>query len=699
MTGVNNLYRVTLQKYFIYITGLFLLTAAVPVSAVAAAPVRGQPAAPFARNGSQVEPIRLVINGQTVASDVAPVIVNGRTLVPARVIAETLGAHVDWDARTRRVTVTMGDTEVVLTVDSKKARIGGKPATLDVPALVLKGRTMVPLRFISEALGAEVGWDSQARIATVNRFFRLTDIRFEPDRGKGRLILTADGPVAYQVRATGEVPGTEPGAAPGAGAGSVSRAAVVPVAMLGAESPERPRIVLDLPNTRLPDSFEPLVVGQGSVRLVRAEALEGPPPTARVVVDLARPVVWEVVYGENPDQVVVEVRYQLTDVEYRDGEGLLLHLTGPADPAVRMLTDPDQMILELPGFTPGDNLAAIMRPGGAVREVRVEAPPGAGVRVVADLAGPAGYRLEPHPEGLLVRLLPQVRSVRWDESGENLRLTVETSLPARFTALRGERPGALAVVVAGAVLALPDGRAPAPSGKVTAVEAVAGEDPVEVRLGFTIRDLVDFRVVEGAPANSLVLEVVAGALSGKLVVVDPGHGGSDPGAIGPGGTQEKDVNLAVARRLRALLEAAGARVLMTREDDRFVGLYDRANLADGAGADLFVSIHCNSMERRGVRGTETYHYPGSVPGRRLAELLHSRLLAALNRPDRGVQGANFVVVREPDMPSALVELAYLSNPEEERLLLSSDFQNAAAGAIRQGVIDFFREQGNAAVDR
>ncbi len=578
-------------------------------------------------------------------------------------------------------------------MDSRKASIGGKPVTLDVPARIVGGRTMVPLRFISEALGADVGWDAGARLVSVERFSRLTGVRFEHGQGRGRVILAADGPMTVLARHIE------------ARAGDVVRQKPNPVALLNTSGPERPRIVLDLPNTRVPAPFEPLIVGHGGVRLVRAETVDGPPPTARVVVDLARPVAYEV-YGDGSREVIVEIHYELTDVAYRDGEGLLLRLTGPADPKVTVQTGPDRLVVDLPGFKRGDGLAPVTRPGGTVREVRVEdlpddggEAPGAGLRVVADLAGAGDYRMENLPEGLLVRVLPQVRMVRWEEQAANLRLTVETSLPARFSVRQGERRGTLEVTVDGATLALPGGSPPAPSGKVTAVDVRAGEDPAEVRLTFSIKDLTDFHVVEGTPANLLVLEATAGALAGKLIVVDAGHGGSDPGAIGPAGNLEKDVTLAVARRLRALLESSGARVLMTREEDRFVGLYDRANLADGAGADLFVSIHSNASDRRAMQGTETYHYPGSEQGRRLAELLHRRLLTALQRPDRGVQGANFVVIREPDMPAALVELAYISNPEEERLLISPEFQGGAAEAIRQGIVDFFRARESASSGR
>lgn len=625
-------------------------------------------------------PIRLRINGAAVEPDVPPVIVSGRTLVPARIIAENLGARVDWEARTRRVTVSHGTKTVVLTIGSARASISGKPARLDVPARIINGRTMVPLRFIGEALGAEVGWDAALRLVTVERVFRLTGMRFEQGDGMARLLLTADGPVSYRVAENGRL--------------AVAGGQAAGVTLLSSGVSERPRIILDLPNTRVGEGHEPLVVGQGGVRLVRAETLEGPPPTARVVVDLARPVTWEVNKGDSPNEVILLIRYQLREVAYREGEGLLLRLTGPVEPAVQTETDPDRLVIDLPGLTADAELPPLLRPGGVVREVQVGPLPddAAGLRLVVLLSGPAGYRVEPHPEGLLVRLLPRIVSVQWEERGTKVILRVRSSLPVPFGVQRGRQADTLEVRAPGAVPALPDGGMPAPSGRIEAAEARVTDDPPGVALVFTVKNMAGFRVAEGTPAGLLEIEITAGPLSGRRIVVDPGHGGVDPGAIGPGGTLEKDVVLAIALRLKDLLEAAGAQVLLTRADDRFVGLYDRAGLADDAGGEVFVSIHSNSSERRTVQGTETYHHRSAEAGGRLAEALQRRVSAMLGRPDRGVRQADYVVVREPHMPAALVEVAYLSNAEEEQLLRSSDFQERAALAIQQGIADFLQTE-------
>ena len=179
----------------------------------------------------------------------------------------------------------------------------------------------------------------------------------------------------------------------------------------------------------------------------------------------------------------------------------------------------------------------------------------------------------------------------------------------------------------------------------------------------------------------------------KKGAIDPGHGGKDPGAIGPTGVQEKVVNLAVARKVAVLLQPVMT-VVLTRDTDKSLGanvsadLTARANVANQAGADVFVSIHCNSATDPAAHGTETHCYLGSVRGKTLAQMIQKRLVSALGLTDRGVKESNFAVLRQSKMPSALVELAFISNPTEEALLQSEDFQDRTAKAIAQGVCDF-----------
>ncbi|AEG59875.1 N-acetylmuramoyl-L-alanine amidase [Desulforamulus ruminis] len=180
----------------------------------------------------------------------------------------------------------------------------------------------------------------------------------------------------------------------------------------------------------------------------------------------------------------------------------------------------------------------------------------------------------------------------------------------------------------------------------------------------------------------------------NIVVIDPGHGGRDSGAVGPKGLQEKAVTLAVAKLVAEVLQGAGIDARLTRESDIALGsttsadLSARVKAANQAGAEIFVSIHCNSATNNTAGGTETYHYPGSTLGNTLAKAVHTCVIPALGRANRGIKTANFAVLRETDMPACLVEMAFISNPAEEALLGSAAFQETAATAIAQGIANY-----------
>jgi len=174
---------------------------------------------------------------------------------------------------------------------------------------------------------------------------------------------------------------------------------------------------------------------------------------------------------------------------------------------------------------------------------------------------------------------------------------------------------------------------------------------------------------------------------------DPGHGGRDPGAIGPTGVQEKVITLAVAKKVADILRPIMSATLTRYADiclseNLSVDLTKRAELANFSLSDVFVSIHCNAATDPAAHGTETHCYPKSVRGKTLAGMIQSRLIPALGLTNRGVKESNFAVLRQSQMPAALVELAFISNPTEEALLESEAFQDRAALAIAQGICDF-----------
>lgn len=172
-----------------------------------------------------------------------------------------------------------------------------------------------------------------------------------------------------------------------------------------------------------------------------------------------------------------------------------------------------------------------------------------------------------------------------------------------------------------------------------------------------------------------------------IICLDPGHGGADPGAVGAGGLQEKDVALAIAKKAEAMLDEQHD-VVMTRCGDRTLQLTDRANLANSAAADLFVSVHCNGFDQPTAHGVEVFHFPASTDGERLAHSIQDQLVQLLEERDRGVKSARFLVLRRTQMPAVLVELPFITTPASEKRFRDDEYLERCAEAVAAGVILF-----------
>ncbi|WNB92689.1 cell wall-binding repeat-containing protein [Bacillus sp. NEB1478] len=179
-------------------------------------------------------------------------------------------------------------------------------------------------------------------------------------------------------------------------------------------------------------------------------------------------------------------------------------------------------------------------------------------------------------------------------------------------------------------------------------------------------------------------------LLGKSLVLDPGHGGDDPGALGSGDFNEEDVVLDVGLRTRSKMVNAGAKIIMTRSNDTFIPLTTRAEIANNSGANVFISIHANSAGST-ASGTETYYntaYNGAA-SKELAVEIQKEIVKRLGTRDRGVKEADFYVIKYTKIPSILVELGFITNSSDAAKLGSSTYRQKYADAIFYGSVNYF----------
>ncbi|MGF1495391.1 MAG: N-acetylmuramoyl-L-alanine amidase, partial [Elainellaceae cyanobacterium] len=176
-----------------------------------------------------------------------------------------------------------------------------------------------------------------------------------------------------------------------------------------------------------------------------------------------------------------------------------------------------------------------------------------------------------------------------------------------------------------------------------------------------------------------------------VIVIDPGHGGRDPGAIGRNGLREAPTVMDISLRVQRLLEQQGIQVVMTRTGDVTVDLEPRVAIARRADADLFVSIHANaiSMSRPEVNGLETFYY-SSREGYQLAQSIQRSMVQSTGMVNRGVKEARFYVIRNTPMPAVLVETGFVTGANDAPRLADPNFRQQMAEAIAQGIFEYLR---------
>ncbi|WP_017297224.1 N-acetylmuramoyl-L-alanine amidase [Nodosilinea nodulosa] len=446
------------------------------------------------------------------------------------------------------------------------------------------------------------------------------------------------------------------------------------------------RIVIDLPNTQLGNTTTNQAVG-GAIREVRVGQFDR--QTARLVIEIAPG------YSLNPQDVRVQ--------------------------GVR----PNQWAVQLPAPRPGSAPAAGSIPAPSASANRVEGNTGTGAAAILSGVVATG-------DGFLIRLsgtapTPSVQFTRDDADNRyavidlpntavagnlrpddlpNYRYSVvtwdvaqqATTPPStRITLKLGPTsPDWRALRNSSGVIVLPPSGVPissvsdeppplatAPSSPpTTTAQAPPPARPAQPATPPPTRSVEP-------PATPPELPTVP---NGRVVVViDPGHGGRDPGAVGINSLQEIQVIFPISLRVRDLLEAQGVTVVMTRQENVTVDLQARTALANRAQANLFVSIHANSisLSRPDVNGIESYH--ASDTGQRLAATLQASMLAATGMRDRGVKQARFYVLRHTDMPAALVEVGFVTGAQDYPRLNDPAWREIMAQAIARGILQYIQQ--------
>ncbi len=643
------------------------------------------------------ETINMMLYGEDLLSDVPAILYPGnRTLVPVGMIAESLGAEVNWDAKNRQVELMKEGVEVLLTIDSKEAWVNGTRRQLpsDVPAKIMVydgiGRTMVPIAFVTDVFGLESAWIGETKTVALNEPTQsITDFEFR--------YMTKFPEI--RLGATGEIK---------------SNAYIIEGESVG----ENTKLVVDLQNTEMDfaggDYNERLNIF--GLEAVRVQQVGDRPPLTRMTFELSQKKGYEIFFDKSAKELVIRFINSVEDVSLKkiySAETVVIETTEDM-PAYNVDYLGDRVVVDLINATlkAGGGGYTIEQVGSrdidrySFSQLDVSTaggfyePDDVVSRVTVDLGeerSPEDVFVEAIGSDIFVYVsgnpLDGFEYVKTDRDAS--QLTLELGAGANYSLVRDEEKNE-------ATLEIPIDRLALENMTLDTEDAIVDGIAIE-RLSSRGVYTLTFSLMEGTSVDDrmgsdgrLALDFINRRITNSkfsdiLLVLDAGHGGKDPGASGAA-LREKDVVLDVTLRLRKKLEAAGFKVYLTRDDDTYVDLYARAHVANELGATGFISVHANAHGNSGATGVEVLYAPDEArPSYGFSKSLQDQLVSNLKATDRGiVQRPNLVVLRETMMPAALVEIGFLTNEEDHYLLMQGSYRDRVADALYKGILHHYQ---------
>lgn len=568
--------------------------------------------------------INVKVDGENkVSKEMPSFIYQRRTLVPIRFLSETFGASVDWNSKTQAATISLADKSIVLTINKAVASINGAEKAIEkayTPRLVRVGggsaRTYVPLRFISELFGYEVGWDNKSQTATINT---NTQVSEEPSGDGDTIILPSGDDEPDQIK------------------------------------PDNPSI---MPNTSEQPSIKPNT--DGYAHLTNIVAIRHNDRDAVLFQGLKGK--YKVTKLDSPDRLVLDFEKAIFDDPelYREYNIVMSGIKG----------------VRASQFADNDTSKSDKN-----------------VRIVIDIDGSdIDYQIDETNEGLVFYTKKSMKSFYsydsrifaikntegrvndyvYDDLMKTITMNVETSKELETGTEDFKDPYIRSLVVE-----------KAQNGYTYTINLVRNVSLEKVDAGSADYAIKLSRIINNKPSD-------------YLIMLDPGHGGKDPGAISKiDGSREIDYIPYVARALEAKLKAAGYNVLKTNNtEDEYIDIFERAKMANSVNADIFVSVHVNTADSPIASGfevlysSEAKHKNKTRNQTELANCILNAVGELIGNKGRGLKEGAYVVTRNTNMPAALLEMEFLSNKKGLALLKSQAYLDKMVDGLYNGIVDY-----------
>lgn len=651
----------------------------------------------------QLKNVNLMVGGKDVFADVPAVLYNDRTLVPIRVVAENLGASIEWNENTYEAKIVMGEKTIILKVDSSTATVNGVKKKLPdgVPAKLLgyqgNYRTMVPIRFVSEELGMTVNWIAETLTATVDAPGQaVTAIEYKRAGETPRIHIKTTGAVEYTT-----------------------------MFLEGSKYGSNDRLVLDIANVTLNIKDASIVNSDGLVRKdinmdgiksIRGSLFEtNPRNVSRIVVDMERQKGYNVYFDKASSEIIVEFSNSVKNIKMeKKGNEDVVVIQTEETPIYNVMDLGNRVVVDVLNAKLKFSQSQVNVSRGGISRIRTSAfSPDANynqeekiVRVVLDLdPGQTAENLFVEAEGkdILVYLKGNsLKGIDYTKTGKNQsQLQLSLFEADQYYVSYDEYSKNLNIKVLKDKMDLKTSQVEIADGLVQAIKVNDSIEDNYYSIDVLLAPEAQYRIENSDSLTEEIKILISRTYTSdmikygnSIVVVDAGHGGHDPGATsGILKLKEKDLALDTANRLAKLLEEAGFTTIMTRTEDLYPGLQERAYLANELGADAFVSVHYNAHGDPAIDGVQVLFCPDSVrDNKNFAKIVQEEMLKELNATDRKiVERPNLAVLNKTNMPAVLAEVAFLSNAREEQLASTEEYRQKAAQALFNGIKRYFDE--------
>lgn len=624
--------------------------------------------------------VKIEIDGKAmVPKDMPAVIIDGRTMLPMRQIAQELGCEVNWNEAAKQIYVMRGSDIIVFTVDSKTGYENGKEFTMDVPATIVNDRTMLPVRALADALHLNIKWNDPNRIVSIQS--GDTVVKDEPK-----------APESGQTTA-GTLTGIQTPSAKDADQ-TFTIQADGPMGRYEKTFVDDQKIVLDFYGAKSSLPGEITKTNSDIVTGIRTATHENNGDSfTRVVFDLSGKKKYEVTQSADKKNITISFGKTTVDkisaVHSQNKDIITIGGTGSFGASVAMTADPQKIIVTIPNCQ--SNLSDKINTDELqyVLDGKVDTSKGNTVELVLAVEDLVQYSYREENQNLILEIYPTtLKNMRYDKNANVLYLDKKDKIDTGSVKFEDHYlDGYFDVTLPG------DYESDYGYGTYDVKGTVAENIEVSTKGGnttfrFKQKRISAYEVTDEGDSYAIRVKNPKEVYD-KVLLLDAGHGGKDPGTSG-NGMQEKNLNLTIAQKIAQKLQGSGIKVYMTRDSDVYPENSTRAKTANDI-ADLMVSIHMNSGPET-ANGTETLYQVHAndngarLTSKQLAEILQGKVVSATGNTNRGAKlWTDVLILNRTTVPSVIVEVIFITNTGDALKISNPAYQDQVAQAIADGI--------------